>query len=106
MTTITTIAAIEAYTDARSSMTESRAHTLVLGDAMATAADRLVHEFDELVIHDENATSRECYDLSDHDGEYHALVELIRQEHDQYHDMPFSICAHRTCRQAVWLGQR
>ena len=106
MTTITTIAAIEAYTDARNSMTESRAHTLVLGDAMATAADHLVHDYDELVIHDEDASSRQCSEPLDHEGHYSALLELIRQEHDLYHELPFSICRHQTCREAAWLGQR
>ena len=106
MTTIVTIAAIEAYTDARNSMTESRAHTLVLGDAVATAADRLVQEFDEVQGEYEAAASRECEQPSDHGREHGHLVELIRQEHDLYHELPFSICRHQTCREAAWLGQR
>lgn len=105
MTTITTIKAIDAYTEARHSMTESRAHTLVLGDTMADEAGTLVKDYDQLEGEYEAATSRECDEPSLHELDEEHLCELIRQEHDLHHDIPFAICAHRTCRAAAWLGQ-
>jgi hypothetical protein len=106
MTTLATTAAIEAYLDARNSMTESRAHTLVLGDTVATAADHLVHDYNDLQCDVEDSQGRECPEPIAHELQNGPLLELVRQEHDQYHDVPYAICGHRTCRQAVWLGQR